>query len=155
MVSGNDIRNGRHNHQLINDQACPGISIVQDLFIICYDVFILVNDFQERRKIRHKKGKQSCSNVLRHGLLCLSPLMIPWAGLLNFIHRRTLTTCVLSNDHLTVRNCGKIIFIWPSTIELSQYILKPKIKTSKAIIKLLERQNHSHLIEFKNFSYSS
>ena len=110
MVSGNDIRNGRHNHQLINDQACPGISIVQDLFIICYDVFILVNDFQERRKIRHKQGKQSCSNVLRHGLLCLSPLMIPWAGLLNFIHRRTLTTCVLSNDHLTVRNCGKIIF---------------------------------------------
>ena len=70
--SGDDIRNGRHNHQLINDQACPGISIVQEIFIGCSDVFILVNDFQERRKIRNKQGKQSCSNALRHGLLLKS-----------------------------------------------------------------------------------
>ena len=72
MVSGNDIRNGRHNHQLIDDQAYPGISIIQELFIGCRDVFILVNDFQERRKIRNKQGKQSCSNALRHGLLLKS-----------------------------------------------------------------------------------
>ena len=63
--SGDDIRNGRHNHQLINDQACPGISIVQEIFIGCSDVFILVNDFQERRKVRNKQGKRSCSNVFR------------------------------------------------------------------------------------------
>ena len=45
MVSGDDIKNGKHDHQLINDHACPGISIVQELLIGCSDVFILVNDF--------------------------------------------------------------------------------------------------------------
>ena len=34
-ASGDDIRNGRQNRKLINDQACPGISIVQELFIGC------------------------------------------------------------------------------------------------------------------------
>ena len=56
---------------------------------------------------------------------------------------------------LDCQTLTKIFFKWPSSIEMSQYILEPLIKTSNAIIKLLERQKHSHLIQFKNYSYSS